>query len=84
MLEQILQKLGLKSIDELRPEEKATWMAWSVILGKPDVTLEDVKKILPAELERARTELLKFENSKEKDLFHRFRQCGDLLGSPLY
>ena len=27
--------------------------------------------MLPVELERARAELLKYENSKEKDLFHK-------------
>jgi hypothetical protein len=71
MLEQILQKLGLKSIDDLKPAEKATWMQWAKILGKNDVTLEDLKKLLPVELERAKAELLQYENSKEKDLFHK-------------
>ena len=71
MLEQILQKLNLKSIDDLKPAERATWMQWAKILGKTDVTIEDLKKLLPIELERARAELLKYENSKEKDLFHK-------------
>lgn len=71
MLEQILTKLGLKSIDDLKPAEKATWMQWAKILGKADVTLEDLKKLLPIEVERAKLELLKYENSKEKDLFHK-------------
>jgi len=71
MIDQILQKLGLKSIDDLKPAEKATWMQWAAILGKADVTLDDLKAILPKELERAKAELLKYENSKEKDLFHK-------------
>jgi hypothetical protein len=71
MLEQILQKLNLKSIDDLKPAERATWMQWTTILGKSDVTIEDLKKLLPIELERARAESLKYDNSKEKDLFHK-------------
>src|SRR5580700_3767186 len=59
MLDQILQKLGLKSIDDLKPAEKATWMQWATILGKKDVTIEDLKKFLPVELERATVELRK-------------------------
>ena len=71
MIDQILQKLGLKSIDDLKPAEKSTWMQWSTILGKADVTIEDLKKLLPLEVDRAKAELLKYENSKEKDLFHK-------------
>jgi hypothetical protein len=71
MLEEILQKLGLKSIDELKAAERQTWMQWNTILAKRDVTVEDLKKLLPVEIERAKNELLKFENSNEKDLFHK-------------
>jgi len=71
MLELILQKLGLKSIDELKPLERETWRQWATILGKPDITIEDLKKLLPIEIARAHAELLKYENSKEKDLFQK-------------
>ena len=71
MLDQILAKLNLKSIDDLKPAERATWTQWAAILAKPDVTIDDLKKLLPIELDRAKAELLKFENSKEKDLFHK-------------
>lgn len=71
MIELILQKLGLKSIDDLTPAERATWQGWTTILGKADVTIDDLKKILPIELDKARAELLKYDNSPEKDLFHK-------------
>jgi len=71
MLDQILQKLGLKSIDDLKPAERATWVQWSAILGKRDVTIEDLKRILPVEIARAQAELLKYENSPQKDLFQK-------------
>ena len=69
MLEQILQKLGLKSIDDLKPAERATWGEWSKVLAKADVTIEDLKTFLPKELDRANLELRKHENSKDKDAF---------------
>ena len=69
MLESILQKLGIKSLDDLKPAEKATWVAWSKVLGRPDVTIEDLKKLLPIELERANVELRNHENSVQKDAY---------------
>ena len=59
MIDQILHKLGVKSIDDLKPAERATWLAWSSILSKRDVTIEDLKKILPVEIERAKAMLAK-------------------------
>ena len=79
MLEQILQKLGLKSIDDLKPAEKATWMQWATILGKADITIEDLKKFLPIELERASVELRKHDNSAQKDAY--YKAYGDILAT---
>lgn len=77
MLDQILQKLGLKSIDDLKPAERATWMQWASILGKTDVSLDDLKKFLPQELERANVELRKHDNSDKKDSY--YKAYGDIL-----
>lgn len=71
MIDKILAKLGLTSIDQLNAAEKATYQGWAAILGKSDVTIEDLKKLLPIEIDKARAELLKFENSKEKDLYQK-------------
>jgi hypothetical protein len=79
MLERILQQLGLKSIDDLKPAEKATWMQWAAILGKNDVTIEDLRKFLPQELERANIELRKHENSDKKDSY--YKAYGDILAT---
>jgi hypothetical protein len=79
MIDQILQKLGIKSIDDLKPAEKATWMAWASILGTPNVTIEDLKKFLPQELERANIELRKHENSEKKDSY--YKAYGDILAT---
>jgi hypothetical protein len=71
MISEILQKLGLQSIDDLTPAEKATYEAWSKILSKPDVTIDDLKAILPKELERANVELRSFDNSEKKDNYYK-------------
>ena len=77
MLEQILLKLGLKSIDDLTPAEKATWQKWAVILGRENITIDDLKKFLPMELERATVELRKHDNSPAKDSY--YKAYGDIL-----
>lgn len=79
MLDQILQKLGLKSIDDLKPAERVTWMQWASILGKRDVTIDDLKKFLPQELERATIELRKHDNSAQKDSY--YKAYGDILAT---
>jgi hypothetical protein len=79
MLEQILKKLGLKSIDDLKPAEKATWLQWATVLGKADISLDDLKKFLPQELERASVELRNHENSDKKDSY--YKAYGDILST---
>jgi hypothetical protein len=68
MISEILQKLGLK-YEDLKDEERKIYDAWSAVLTKPDVTIEDLKRILPAELAKARAEHEKYENSEKAELF---------------
>jgi hypothetical protein len=71
MIPEILAKLGIRSIDDLTPAERATWGEWTKVLAKGDVTIDDLKTFLPKELERANIELRKHENSKEKDAYYK-------------
>lgn len=71
MLTALLEKLGIKSINDLKPAELATYTQWAHILSNGDITIDDLKKLLPIELDRAHAELRKFENSAEKDLFYK-------------
>jgi hypothetical protein len=71
MLDKILQKLNLKSIDDLKPEERETYRQWAQVLAKTDVTIDDLKTILPKELERANHELHDHENSPKKDSYYK-------------
>jgi hypothetical protein len=70
-IEQILDKLGIKSIDDLQPAERETFNQWQTIIAKPDVTIDDLRKILPKELERANHELHNHENSPKKDSYYK-------------
>ena len=46
MLDSLLEKLKIKSPDELTTAERETYQQWSQILAKADVTIEDLKKLL--------------------------------------
>jgi len=69
MLQQLLEKLGIRDYDSLTAEEKKTYETWGRILISKYVTLEDVKKLVATESARAHDEMKKFENSKERQLF---------------
>jgi hypothetical protein len=68
MINEILQKLGLK-YEDLKDEERRLYDSWSAVLTKPDVTIDDLKKILPAELQKARAEHEKYDNTEKAELF---------------
>ncbi len=69
MLDELLHKLGLSRYEDLREEERYVYRQWASILTTKDVTIEDLKKFLPGELDRARAEAEKYENSEKRDLF---------------
>lgn len=71
MLDALLEKLNLKGPDQLTQAERETYLQWAQILAKSDVSIDDLKKILPKELERANAELRDFKNSPEKDMFYK-------------
>ena len=71
MLNQLLEKLGIKTPDDLKPAELITYQQWATILAKPEATIDDLKKLLPKELDRANAELRKFDNSEKKDAFYK-------------
>jgi intergrase/recombinase len=70
MLRELLDKLKLKH-EDLKPEELKTYQAWAHILAKPEASIDDLKKLLPKELERANHELQKFDNSDKKDSYYK-------------
>ena len=70
MLDKLLETLGVKKIEDLTEEERALYRQWSHILAKPDTTIQDLKALLPKELDRAHEELRKFDNSEKRQMFY--------------
>jgi hypothetical protein len=70
MLDQILEKLGLRTFDELKPAERATYSEYARLLTLPDITIDDLKKFFAAENQRANAELRNFENGEKKQLYY--------------
>jgi hypothetical protein len=69
MLDQILDKMGLK-YEDLTPEEKKTYHAMGATLTAPEPTLDDVKRFLSIELERANHELHDFDAGPKKQSYY--------------
>lgn len=44
LLSKILEKRGIKSVNELTPEEYGTFEQWQAILSKDTLTTEDIKE----------------------------------------
>lgn len=71
MLDRILDKLGVKRPEDLKADELKAYRAWQAILQKPDVTIDDLKALLPKELARATAELRDYKNGPRKDSFYK-------------
>ena len=67
-LHNLLDKLGLK-YEDLTEEEKKTYTEWSQTLSQPEVTIDDLKKFIPSQIEQLEHSQNDYQNSKEKDLF---------------
>lgn len=69
MLSKILEKLGVTDYSQLKDQERQTYLQWADILNKPELSIEDLKTILPAEIERVTIEWRKYENDDKRDLY---------------
>jgi hypothetical protein len=70
MLQELLEKLGIKSFDELTSEEQKTYQEWGRVLAAPEVSMDDVRKLVAIESQRAHDELKKFDNSERRHTFY--------------
>lgn len=69
MLSEFLERIGVRSFDELNAEERKTYQEWSRVLNKPETTIDDLRAFLPQEIERLREELGKYDNSERRELY---------------
>src|SRR5436305_841159 len=87
LLNQVLERFGVKDYSELKTEERAIYLKWADTLTKSDLTIDDLKKLLPVELARANEELRQYENSDKKELYFKaytriLQLLTDLLTAP--
>lgn len=86
-LTKYLQKLGLKSYDELNSEEKETYKQWQEALSGRKLTDEDVNSFLEIELQHAIARLTEVDLPKETEIFRKMevkmiRNIQNFLNSP--
>lgn len=51
ILEKLLRKRGIDSIEELDQEEKKTFEKWEEVLSKEEMTIDDIKKFCQSQID---------------------------------
>ena len=69
ILSNYLNTLGVKSYDELTPEEKKTYAEWESTLNGRQVTSSEVRQFLDLELEEATVKLVTQKLGEREDIF---------------
>lgn len=69
ILQTLLRKRGIETVNELDKEEKNQYDEWEKILSKEELTLEDVKKFCQSQVEiiEGKWKDLNIENSKKAE-----------------
>jgi hypothetical protein len=71
MIQEFLEKLGIRSVDELTDEERKTYQQWSSVLSKPETTIEDLRAFLPKEIARMEDLLNRYDNTEKADIYYK-------------
>jgi hypothetical protein len=71
LLDEVLDKQGIKAISDLNEEEKKIYSEWEGILNAKEITIDELKKFLVTEISNAELQLLNPNNSKEIDIFYK-------------
>lgn len=67
-LHNLLEKLKLK-YEDLTEDERKTYDEYSQVLSQPEVTIDDLKAFIPAQLKRLQSEQNDYRNTEKKDLY---------------
>lgn len=51
ILQKLLQKRGINSVEEMQSEERTTFDSWERILSKDELTIEDVKRFCQSQID---------------------------------
>ena len=70
IIQKLLGKRGIQSIDQLDKEEKATFDAWQKILSKDELTTGDIKAFCQSQVDviEGKWKSLSLENTKKAEL----------------
>ena len=70
ILNKLLEKRGIKNINELDSEEKLTFENWNRVLSKEQLTLEDIKNFCTQQVSiiESKWSDLTMDEAKKKDL----------------
>jgi len=68
VLHNLLEKLNLK-FEDLTAEEKKAYEEYTAVLSQPEVTIDDLKAFLLAQLKRLQSEQNDYRNTEKKDLY---------------
>ena len=66
ILSRLLEKKGIKSTEELTPEERVDFDNWKRILSKEDIELSDVEEFCASNIKNIEAKFKDLDNSKEK------------------
>ena len=69
MLNQLLEKLGLKSPRELSDLDQIEFRKWEEVLNRGSIAIEDCKAFLESQIQLLEQDLYKPDLTKEQDLF---------------
>lgn len=87
ILDKLLKKRGIASVDELSPEEKVDFENWRKILSKDELTTEDIKNFCLTQVSIIETKWKSYdlENNKKAELipYHTvYKTISQVIGSP--
>ena len=66
ILSRLLEKKGIKSPEELTPEERVDFDNWKKVLSKEDIKLSDVEEFCSSSIRSIEAKFKDLDNSKEK------------------
>ena len=87
LIDTLLSKLGVTSVDQLTPEERETYRSWSDALRGRKRTDDDVSRFLEAQIEDCMVKLTTVKLNDREDIFLKakldlVRQIKNFLDSP--
>lgn len=87
LLEQLLKKRGIKSVEQLTPEEGEQFDKWQKILSEGELTVDKIKEFCQVKMNIIKTQLKDTDNTPEKNerlviYFNIYDTLITLLNSP--